>query len=428
MPRAVRRNYSREMAYALCFPVALTVIEGSIISVIAKNAFEGAIPARQLNFIVALLMAAPEFANITSFFWAAAAHGRPKIRFINSLQVATLGMIVAIAALPRTGLGIVALAGVVMLARVFMAGVLTLRSTVWSVNYHRSERGHATGKFATVTVLVVAVAGYSLGSWLDHDPGAFRFLIPSACAIGLVGVLSYSRIRVRRHKGLLRSEAGHGDHERPSFNPLAVPRVLRADAHYAWFQLFMFLLGTGNIMVTAPLVITLRDQFQEQYGGGILATSTIPMLAIPLAIPFWARLLRARHVVVFRSIHSWVFVVAQAIILSGTVLHRMELILIGAAVLGVGFAGGTLAWNLGHLDFAPPRRATQYMGVHVTLNGVRGLIAPFLAVGIYEGLEAEHPGSGAWVFAFSIIPCIVGAVGFRWLSIHMGERALTPKH
>lgn len=422
MPKPVRRNFSRELAYASLFAVALTVIEGSIISVIAKNAFEDAVPVRKLNFIVALLMAAPEFANITSFAWAAAAHGRSKIRFINTLQVSTLAMILVIAFLPRSGPGVLALAGVVMLARVFMAGVVTLRATVWSANYHRSERAHATGRFATLTVLVVAVAGYALGLALDARPESFRFLVPAACVFGLAGVFAYSRIRVRRHKGLLRREDAHTDDDRPSFNPLAVPRVLKRDPHFAFFQLFMFLLGTGNIMLTAPLVITLRDQFREQYLGGILATSSIPLLAMPLAIPLWARLLRARHVVVFRSYHSWVFVLAQSVILLGTVLHRVELILIGMGIQGVGYAGGTLAWNLGHLDFAPPDRATQYMGVHVTLNGVRGLIAPFLAVGIYEALEARAAGSGAWVFAFSVVFCIVGALGFGWLKGHMGER------
>jgi MFS family permease len=99
----------------------------------------------------------------------------------------------------------------------------------------------------------------------------------------------------------------------------------------------------------------------------------------------------------------------------------MWLLYAAAVVNGIANAGGVLAWNLGHHDFAPPHRDSQYMGVHVTLNGIRGIAAPFLAVAIYELLD-NHGGGGAWVFAVCLVINTIGAAGFVWLN-HLMRRS-----
>lgn len=427
MPWLSRENYRRELLSVFFFSVLLAAVEGGVLAVIVKNAFEGVVPGRRLNFVVALIGAAPEFANITSFFWAALAHGRAKVRFINALQVATVAMVGAIALAPRTEAGLFMLALALVLARVCMSGVLTLRATVWRANYPRSDRARVTGKLATVQVITVAAAGFALGQGMDRSEDSFRLLLPVACLFGLVGAWAYGRIRMRHHERLVRAEralASEGGQrpDRPSLNPVSLLRVLAGDRHYAAFMASMFVFGAGNLMLTAPLVITLRERFGLEYLGGILITHTIPYLVMPLAIPLWARLLDRTHIVRFRSIHSWAFVLSQALFLVAAQTHTFWLLHVAAVVQGVAYAGGTLAWNLGHLDFAPPHRASQYMGVHVTLNGVRGLLAPFVAVGAYEWLEAREVGSGVRVFALSVGVCVIGALGFVVLGRAMGEK------
>jgi MFS family permease len=134
---------------------------------------------------------------------------------------------------------------------------------------------------------------------------------------------------------------------------------------------------------------------------------------MPLAIPFWARRLGRSHVVDFRAVHAWSFVTATAVLFLASWFRSMPLFYVAGAVLGVGFAGGSLAWNIGHQDFAPPERDAEYMAVHVTLNGLRGLIAPFLAVGLYEGLKAW--GLAPWTFFVCTLINVVGAWGFVML-------------
>ena len=71
---------------------------------------------------------------------------------------------------------------------------------------------------------------------------------------------------------------------------------------------------------------------------------------------------------------------------------------IGALLLAFAYAGSNLGWNLGHNDFASVGRAQHYMGVHVTLTGVRGAIGPPAGILIYQWLESLRPGARA-VFA-----------------------------
>ena len=52
------------------------------------------------------------------------------------------------------------------------------------------------------------------------------------------------------------------------------------------------------------------------------------------------------------------------------------------------------------------------MGIHVTLTGVRGLLAPVIGVSLYEILEWLQPGSGAWALALCLSLTCAGAVGF----------------
>jgi MFS family permease len=426
VPVMSRANYRRELLGALFFPIGLAALEGSIIGIVVKKGYQDAVPPTALAFVVGLLAAAPEMANITSFFWAALSHGRHKIRFLTALQAMVILMAVVVALAPHTTAGLILLALAVLVARVCMAGVFMLRATMWGTNYERRHRARITSKFSTVQVTVIAAAALLIGFTQDHSREYFRGILLGMATMGAVGVAAYSRVRLRGHRTLIRAEERTEELDRPTLNPLSSIRVLKQDRAYARFMLAMFIIGTGNLMLIAPLTLTLSDQFGLGALQSMVIASSLPYLTIPFAIPFWSRLLAKKHVVGFRAIHSWVFVASQTVVLIAAVTHRLELMYVGAVLQGIGFAGGSLAWNLGHLDFAPPHRAAQYMGVHVTLNGIRGMIAPFMAVGIYEALRNWRPGAEHLVFSVSVLLCAIGALGFMRLARDMQSTRTEP--
>ena len=92
-------------------------------------------------------------------------------------------------------------------------------------------------------------------------------------------------------------------------------------------------------------------------------------------------------------------------------------------LLGAAQAGANLGWNLGHNEFASLGRAQHYMGVHVTLTGVRGGVAPPLGVLAYMSLEAWRPGAGEFALLLPLVMTALGAIGFNRMQSELARAA-----
>jgi MFS family permease len=110
---------------------------------------------------------------------------------------------------------------------------------------------------------------------------------------------------------------------------------------------------------------------------------------------------------VFRVAQGFVSVTSHLVLLAGAVTGQLWVLAVGQFVVGVSNAAGNLAWNLGHNDFAPPEKAASYMAVHVMLTGLRGFIAPFAGVVLYN-----LPFVGNWLFAVTGLMCFAALCGF----------------
>ena len=412
MPRLARGHYRRESVAWACLALGVAAVESGVTGVIARNVFDGVVSEKALNFAVAILAGATAFGNIASFFWAGLSQGRHKIRFLVGLQAATMILVAIVAFAPATAAGLLLLTTATVCARLCWSGVVTLRSTVWRANYPRHVRAMMSGKITTIQALLIALSSFVIGWSVNLSHSAYRPLYLLVGAAGLVGTLVYRGMRMRGHRALLAAENAEEGVGGLRLSPLRSLRVLAEDGRFRGYMICMFLFGTGNLMVTAPLVIVLKKQFRLDPLSSILITSSIPFLLMPLSIPFWSKLLDRVHIIEYRAVHCWSFVASIAAVLLGSVLGATWLLWLSAVLQGIAFGGGVLGWNLGHLDFAPPEKASLYMGVHVTLTGIRGLFAPLLAVGIYELLEATQEGSGGWVFALCLALSLAGALGF----------------
>ena len=411
MPRLSRRHYRREVVAWSLLSAALGTVEGGVAGVLAKTAFEGAVAPTTLNLAVAILTGAPAFSNLMSFVWAAASHGRNKIRFLTTLQVAAVLFVAAIALAPGGGAGLGVLVVGAVGARMCWSGVVTLRSTVWRANFPRHARATLAGKLATLQVLVMAGSTAAVGLAIGFEDG-FRLVYPLAATLGLVGAGFYSTMRMRGHRALIAAEANDADSGASLVNPLKLRQIMLEDGRFRRYMTCMFVFGGGNIMVSAPLVIMLKDRFAFDALAAVAVMATIPMLLMPVSIPLWSRLLDRVHIIRFRAVHSWSFVLTNGAVVAAAMLGLGWLLFLAAILKGIAFGGGILAWNLGHHDFAPKEKASQYMGVHVTLTGVRGLLAPIIGVSLYQSLEFWRPGAGAWTFVVCLVLSLIGALWF----------------
>lgn len=413
-----RRSARIEFWNTICFAVVLAAIDPGVVAVLVKHEWTGVVEPWMLNLTVAFVGATGELSNIFSFIWSPINHARPKVPFVNVLQTCVIASILCMAWIPSTPAGLVVFALLVLFARICWSGIITVRPTIWRANYSRAIRAKVVGRFGMSEVVISAAGGLLMGWALDMHPDWLAYLVTATCIPGAAAVFIFSRLRVRREASVLREERARPV-MKPWHGPLRVWQVLRTDPLYARFMLWMFILGFGNLMLPPLTVLMLKEQFALSSWRTILVIVVVPKLIQAVSIPLWARFLDRAHVVRFRSIHSWVFVLACGFYMLGAWLHVAPLIFIGSALMGLGYGGGALAWNLGHTDFAPVSETSNYMATHLTLNGLRGLLAPFASVTLYQWLTSAELEAGTITYFVALILSIIGGAGFVHLRIQM---------
>lgn len=389
----------------------LGIVEGGTAAVMVRALFGQQVQGIAVDLVLAMVAAAPAWANLASLSYARVAQGRPKVPFLQPLLFAMCACVAALALLPRSGAGLALFFLLYGAARVLWAGVETVRAVVWSVNYPRRLRARVTGSILIATSVALSISGLLLG-WFVERPGlGYRALILITALVGVAGTLQLGGLRVRRERRLLEVERARVA-QGARFDVAGMRELLRRDAAFRRYMLAMSVFGAGNLMFIPLLVVCLDDVLHLPPAAQIAVTTALPVLTMPLAIRPWARFLDAQHVVVFRSVHSW-FTVGVFALMSAALLLRAELLVWpGAFLYGVSLAAGSLGWSLGHNDFAPRGEETRYMALHVTLTGLRGLAAPTLGVLGYHALERLLPGSGPWAMLLPLMLVVVGAVQF----------------
>ena len=90
-------------------------------------------------------------------------------------------------------------------------------------------------------------------------------------------------------------------------------RVLREDPLYARYLGWQFLLGISNMMVEPAVVYAVSHEMGAGYGTSVALIVVVPMLLGMGTLPLWAGWVDRMHAAEFRSKHSWLWVVSQAL-------------------------------------------------------------------------------------------------------------------
>ncbi len=411
LPYIARTLMPREIDANATMAVALGALEGGVVGVVVKNQFDAVADPAWVNLCVALVAGAPAAANMASLWLSGLAEGRDKTAWVSGLMTLTALFLMLMALAPMNTLGLVLITIAMILARLAWAGVITLRAAIWRANFPRHVRARITGRITVIYSVIIAITAAGIGVALSWWSESWRLIFPLAGALGLVAAWAYQRTRIRYGARLRRSEqAQRVDRQGGQFR--ASLRILVDDRWYRRYMLTMFAFGSGNLMVIALLVILLSEQFGFSRFEQVLITTTLPLVTLAIFTPIWARRLDAVHILDYRARQAWMFVLALGLFTAASISALNLLFWIGAMAMGVAFAGGKLGWNLGHNDFASDDQSTLYMGIHVTLTGIRGLLAPLAGVLVYQLLEAHSPGLGRWVLLFPFTLTLGGAVTF----------------
>ncbi len=398
VPPMARRNYLIEARHVMLWGAFAGMFEGSVSSIIAAKTF-GAGP-----WLITIVMSSPMFANLFGLVWGTVATGRRKLPLFMGLATGAVVMIASIGLTPSSPLGGWVFAGQIVLARVLLSGCMTVRSALWKHNYPTASRGRIAARLQIARFsLGIATVALALMAY-DVSPGTYIYLYPAAALLGLLAVLVIRPMHVRGERTELallarqRSEPGPSPRGGLRGTVQSAFDVLRNDSDYRRYLLGMTLLGSANIMVMPLMTIIITKQLMLSYfhSGNLL--EVLPRLLMMGSLAPWAGMFDRVGVVRFRVINAWAWTglsvfggLGAAIIyyvpdyLDSVPVFVTVVSLIGLARLceGLGKGGGAIAWNIGHLHFARSADAEIYMGTHVFLTGVRGLIMPFVGTFLY---------------------------------------------
>jgi hypothetical protein len=242
----------------------------------------------------------------------------------------------------------------------------------------------------------------------------------AGAACGVAGTLAFRRFKVRREDDLLAAERSRLQ-EGATFGIHGMRQLLARDEAFRRYQYAMSTFGAGLLSLTPLMVICLGDVLQLPALWQVLVMTAIPVLVVPFAIQPWARYLDLHRVVAFRAVHGKVTMVAVVLLVMAVLARLPWLLAPGSVLLGISLAAGNLGWTLGHNDFAPRGEETRYMALHVTLTGMRGLIAPPITIGLYHLLGYLHSGLGP---AALLLPlAFVGSGAYQFHSMRQAQLA-----
>jgi len=416
--------YRHERTWTLTANTAYAVMGGGFVAVVADKVW-AVHPA-----VLAVIIAVPMCANLSGVLWTRLAHGRRKVPFLAAMTAASIAVTAAVAFAPPGPWGAALLVGSVVVANVALSGIIAIRSTVWSLNYDRAVRARVTGRFNVMTTAVIMAVALVGSLLMDRDAESFRAIYLATAALGVAGVASIARVPVLGEAGQLALERGEHEDAEGDGTHQGMWALLRQDPDYARYQGWQFVLGVSNMMIEAPLVYLISNQLQASYLVSIGLVTVVPMALATVTLPVWAHYLDRVHIVEFRTRQAAFWVVSQAATWLGALTGSLLLVGAGRFVLGLARGGGSLAWNLGHNDFASQQNLAAYMGLHVTLTGLRGLFAPFVGMLLFVGW-AEHTlpwvgatlpafeGIGAGTFAISCALSTIAGLGYLSLWRHL---------
>ena len=231
LDRRALRGYRRERITELTVPVCQALMEGGFLGVVADKVYH------VHPVVLAVISAAPMFGNLASFAWARLARGRRKVPFVTGMQAASVVLVGLVTLAPAGPEGAAVLVACQIGVRLLLAGITTLRSTIWSLNYPRDVRARFTGRLQILTTVTLGTASLAGSLALDADPQNFRLLYGFAPLLGAIGVIAWSgvpHLGEDEHLDLERGHASEGDE--PAMPTRGMWRVLRDDPVFSRYQ------------------------------------------------------------------------------------------------------------------------------------------------------------------------------------------------
>ncbi len=364
----------------------------------------GQFARRGLNasfWIVALLSSLMPLGNFFGTFFAQHLARARRVPLVVGARLAMGVFLGCVALLPASEIAAGSFVALLVTPCLLAALVFNVQNSVRHSNYPPDMRGRIFSRLTIVYMGAAAVSAKLGGYALDHLEWGHRLIYVGAACMMFLSARFYGRIRVRRERALLRNGLA-----RP-FRLLGGFRVLIDDRRYGLFMMWQMVSGAGLYMIWPVFALIMTDYLKVPYGKGLNALTIVPLIVAMCTGLIAGKLFDHVRITRFRGCCAILWTCSRVIIFLAVLSGSWPLVLVGFAVQGLGWSMGNMAFNLAHTHFTSPDRSEEYMGIHLTLMGIRGLIMPMLGVAL---LKYSDVGLGVLLIAAGMH--LAAAVGF----------------
>jgi MFS family permease len=275
--------------------------------------------------------------------------------------------------------------------------------------YDDRVRGRAFALVNGAMFLGMTLASYAVGKALDVHQDVFRIYLPAAAASYAAGVLILRRLLAATGADDERALSG-GTARLSTLRSLLAPvvhmnDVLRGDRVFARYEAAFMTYGMGWMICNALLPILATDRLKMSYTEFAGSTQMVyPLCLLAMIYPMGWLVDRIGPTRTSVASFAWLALYPLGLLLA----HSVPAVAVATIVYGTAMAGVHIAWMLGPVSLAPsPDKVAQYVAIHATLVGIRGIVAQGLGMLIYR-----LTGSFTW-------PLATAAIGFAWASWQM---------
>ncbi len=252
------------------------------------------------------------------------------------------------------------------------------------------------GRITTV-VLITPLAGWAL------DQFGYRILFPIGAVLGVGATLLFARLQV--NEGPL-----------PARQTRTLPelwRILREDKRFAFYLRSFAFYGTGTLMSWTIYPLVQVDRLGLSYSQlGLLGLAQ--SLFWLLGYIFWGRVVDRRGGVYVLRWNCALAILAPLAYIWASNAWMLVPAFITQGIINAGWDMGLI--NAG-IQLSDPDRVTEYSAVQGTVVGIRGMIVPYVSVGL---LNLGLPISA--IFTASIALMVTAWVMFGRINVDMPEQ------
>jgi MFS family permease len=343
-------------------------------------------------FAITMMLMLPTVAQLLNLYWTGMTGSNPRRAFLwvglpSRLALVAIG-------LSHSSAGFIALAA---LASTASTVVIPAQNALFQANYDARERGRLFSRVSAASAAVTVLVSTGIGWLYDRDESLYRWVYPLTGLVAALGSYGWYRIEWRRRVApdlvpagpaavasvprpapAVAARVAHGFLE-PFRGAL---RLFHEDRDFLRFEAAFMTYGMAFMMLQPVLPIFLVDELKVDYSSASLLKGLLFYAVTILCLPLAGRL---------QDRHGSPWVASRAFLLPGG--FALLLLLVPAtaageapsalalgtvyaayAVYGAAMALVNVTWTLGPLTMAGERSAHRYMGAHVSLVGIRGLI------------------------------------------------------